>query len=53
MESNCCRLQGEKGLESSNGLTNEEVSISRQEHGSNEVKAQQTPEWKKVSLECS
>ena len=38
----------EKGPGSLDGLTTEEVAASRSQHGSNEVKAQQTPEWKKV-----
>ena len=36
------------------GLTDPEVTASREAHGANEVKANQTPEWKKVrSLEHS
>lgn len=30
------------------GLTDEEVKASRDKHGSNEIKAAQTPEWKKI-----
>lgn len=54
MSSSICRLQdGQdlgKGLQDSHGLTSEEVAVSRRQYGSNEVKAQQTPEWKKVRL---
>ena len=54
MKSRICRLQDgedvEQSSQSSQGLTSEEVAISRKEHGSNAVKAQQTPEWKKVRL---
>jgi hypothetical protein len=38
----------EKGFSSLDGLTDAEVAVSREEHGVNEVKAHQEPEWKKI-----
>ncbi len=55
MDSSFCRVQADEGLEKgvrcSSGLASEEVGILRRQHGSNEVKAQQTPEWRKVRLD--
>ena len=39
---------GGENTQNSDGLFDEEVSTSRAQHGANEVKAQQVPEWKKV-----
>lgn len=38
----------EESKENLEGLTDEEARVSREEHGPNEIRAAQTPEWKKV-----